>query len=118
MKSAVIVRNAFDIIQLKTGNNPIEVFVRAVENSAPCEEVTRIIYGGVAYPISVDIAPQRRIDLALRYITEAARQAAGKNPKTIDECLADEILSAATRDAKSQAVKKRDEVERIALSSR
>ncbi|WP_455367703.1 30S ribosomal protein S7 [[Eubacterium] cellulosolvens] len=118
MKSAVIVRNAFDIIQLKTENNPVEVFIRAVENAAPCEEVTRIIYGGVAYPISVDIAPQRRIDLALRYISEAARQAASKNPKTIDECLADEILSAAARDAKSQAVKKRDEVERIALSSR
>jgi len=118
MKSAVIVRNAFDIVELKTGKNPVEVLVRAIENSAPCEEVTRIIYGGVAYPVSVDISPQRRIDLALRFITDAARQAAAKNPRTIDECLADEIVTASTRDVKSQAVRKRNEVERIALSSR
>ncbi|MEM4246394.1 MAG: 30S ribosomal protein S7 [Candidatus Bathyarchaeia archaeon] len=118
MKSASIVKNAFHIIELKTGKNPLEVLVRAIENAAPSEEVTRIIYGGVAYPISVDISPQRRVDLALRFITEAARQAASKNPKTIDECLADEIAAAAVRDAKSHAVKKRDEVERIALSSR
>jgi len=117
-KAMSIVRNAFQIIQLKLNRNPIQVLVDAIENAAPCEEVTRIVYGGVAYPVSVDIAPQRRIDLALRFITEGARQASLNNPKTIDECLADEIIYAAQRDPKSQAVKKRDEIERIALSSR
>jgi small subunit ribosomal protein S7 len=117
-KAMSIVRNAFQIVQLKLNRNPIQVLVDAIENAAPCEEVTRIVYGGVAYPVSVDIAPQRRIDLALRFITEGARQASLNNPKTIDECLADEIIYAAQRDPKSQAVKKRDEIERIALSSR
>ncbi|MEM2902633.1 MAG: 30S ribosomal protein S7 [Candidatus Bathyarchaeia archaeon] len=117
-KAMSIVRNAFQIIHLKLNRNPVQVLVEAIENAAPCEEVTRIVYGGVAYPVSVDIAPQRRIDLALRFITEGARQAALNNPKTIDESLADEIIYASQRDPKSQAVKKRDEIERIALSSR
>ncbi|HID17535.1 TPA: 30S ribosomal protein S7 [Candidatus Bathyarchaeota archaeon] len=118
MKAASIVRNALEIVNLKTGKNPIEVLVKAIENAAPCEEVTRIVYGGVAYPVSVDVSPQRRIDLALRHITDGAREAAFGNPKTIDECLAEEIILAANRDSRSYAIKKRDEIERIALSSR
>ncbi|MEM2122726.1 MAG: 30S ribosomal protein S7 [Candidatus Bathyarchaeia archaeon] len=117
-KAMSIVKNAFEIIQLKTGINPVQILVKAVENSAPCEEVTRIVYGGVAYPVSVDVSPQRRIDLALRFMCEGARQAALNNPKTIDECLAEEIILASERDSRSFAVKKRDEIERVALSSR
>lgn len=113
-----IVRNAFDIINLKTGKNPLEVFVKALENAAPCEEVTRIAYGGVVYPISVDIAPQRRLDLTLRFITDGARQTSVGNPKTVDEALADEIMFCAARDNRSFAIRKKDEMERIALSSR
>ena len=113
-----IVKNAFDIINLKTGKNPLEVLVKAIENSAPCEEVTRIAYGGVVYPISVDIAPQRRLDLTLRFITDGARQTSISNPKTVDEALADEIAFCAARDNRSFAIRKKDEMERIALSSR
>ncbi len=113
-----IVRNALDIINLKTGKNPLEVLVKAIENSAPCEEVTRIAYGGVVYPISVDISPQRRLDLTLRFITDGARQASLGNPKTIDEALADEIVYCANKDSRGFAVRKRDEMERVALSSR
>ncbi len=118
MKAVGIVRNAFDIISLKTGKNPVEVFVKAVENTAPAEDVTRIAYGGIVYPISIDIAPLRRIDVALRFMTDGARQAAFSNPKTIDECLAEEITYAAVRDNRSFAVRKRDEMERVALASR
>jgi len=92
--------------------------VKAIENSAPCEEVTRIAYGGVVYPISVDISPQRRLDLTLRFITDGARQASLGNPKTIDEALADEIVYCAGKDSRGFAVRKRDEMERVALSSR
>jgi small subunit ribosomal protein S7 len=113
-----IVKNAFDIINLKTGKNPLEVLVKAIENSAPCEEVTRIAYGGVVYPISVDIAPQRRLDLTLRFITDGARQASLGNPKTIDEALADEITFCASRDSRGFAIRKKDEMERVALASR
>lgn len=113
-----IVRNAFEIINLKTGMNPIEVLIRAIENSAPCEDTTRISYGGIVYHVAVDVAPQRRLDLALRFIADGARKASWNNIKTIDECLANEIILAAERDSKSYAVSKRDEQERMALSSR
>jgi small subunit ribosomal protein S7 len=103
---------------IKTGKNPVELVIKAVENAAPAEDVTRIAYGGIVYPISIDIAPQRRVDIALRHITQAARQASHNNPRTIDESLADELVLAAARDPKSQSVKKRDEIERIALASR
>jgi len=117
-KAIGIVRNAMEIINLKTGKNPIEVLVKAVENTAPAEDVTRVAYGGIVYPISVDIAPQRRIDIALRFMTDGARKASYSNPKTIDECLAEELAYAAQRDNRSFAVRKRDEMERVALASR
>jgi len=112
------VKNAFEIIQLRTGQNPIEVLVRAIENSAPCEDTTRIGYGGIVYHLAVDIAPQRRVDLALRLLTEGARRAALNNPRSLDECLAEEMVQASNKDVKSYAVSKRHEVERIARSSR
>ena len=113
-----VVKNALEIVSLKAEKNPIEVLVRAVENASPCEDTTRVSYGGVVYHVSVDIAPQRRVDIALRLLAEAVRKASFGNPKTIEECLADELVSAANRDSKSYAVSKRDEMERIALSSR
>jgi small subunit ribosomal protein S7 len=112
------VKNAFEIINLRSGKNPLEILVKAVENAAPSEETTRISYGGVVYHISVDIAAQRRVDLALRFISNGAREASLNNPKTIEECLADELLYAAARDPKSYSVQKRDETERVALASR
>lgn len=118
LKAMGIVRNALEIIQLKAGRNPLEILVRAVENSAPCEDVTRISYGGIVSHLSVDVSPQRRIDMALRFLTEGARRESFGNPKTIDECLADEITYASERDGRSHAVQKRDETERIARSSR
>ena len=117
-KAIGIVRNAFEIVSLKTGKNPVDLFVKAVVNTSPAEDVTRIAYGGIVYPISIDIAPLRRIDIALRFMTDGARQATFSNPKTIDECLAEEIMYAAQRDNRSFAVRKRDEMERVALASR
>jgi small subunit ribosomal protein S7 len=117
-KAVGIVRNALEIINLKTGRNPVEVLTKAVENTAPAEDVTRIAYGGIVYPISVDISPLRRIDIALRFMTDGARQASYSNPKTIDECLAEEIVYASQRDNRSFGVRKRDEMERVALASR
>ncbi|RLE49532.1 MAG: 30S ribosomal protein S7 [Candidatus Methanomethylicota archaeon] len=113
-----IVKNAFEIIHLKTGENPIQVLVRAIENAAPREEITRISYGGIVYPQSVDASPQRRVDLALRFITDGARLASFSNIKPIDECLADEIIAAANYDPKSYAIQRKEEVERIAMSAR
>lgn len=70
-----IVKTTFDIIAVKTGQNPIQVLVRAIENAAPREEVTRIMYGGIVYYVAVDVAPQRRVDLALRHLVTGASEA-------------------------------------------
>ncbi|MBW9141688.1 MAG: 30S ribosomal protein S7 [Candidatus Aramenus sp.] len=113
-----IVKAAFEIINARTGQNPIQVLVRAIENVAPREEVTRIMYGGIVYYVAVDVSPQRRVDLALRHIVEGARSASFNNPKPIDEALAEEIIAAASGDTKSYALRKKEEIERIALSSR
>jgi len=118
LRAINVVKNAFEIIHLRTGENPIQVLVRAIENSAPCEDTTRISYGGIVYHLAVDISPQRRLDLALRFICEGARQASFGNPKPLEECLAEEIILAANNDMKSYAVSKRHEMERIALASR
>lgn len=117
-KAINIVKTAFEIIHLKTGKNPIELLVRAVENSAPNEDTTRIAYGGVVYHVSVDIAPLRRVDLALRFMTEGVREASFSNPKTVDEILADEIALAADNNTDSYSIKKKNEQERIAMASR
>jgi small subunit ribosomal protein S7 len=117
-KTSNMVKQAFEIIHLRTGKNPIEILVKAVENSAPCEDTTRVSYGGVVYHLSVDIAPQRRIDLAIRHLTEGARKASANNPRSIQETIADELILAANHDIKSAAIAKRHEIERIAQSSR
>jgi len=113
-----ILRHALEIIYLSTGRNPVEVLAKAVENSAPCEDTTRLSYGGIVYHLSVDISPQRRVDLALRLLSEGARHASMQNPRPLAECLAEELILAANHDMKSYAVAKRHEKERIAKSSR
>jgi small subunit ribosomal protein S7 len=113
-----MVHHAFQIVNLRTGKNPIEVLVNAVENSAPCEDTTRISMGGIVYHLSVDVAPQRRVDLALRHLADGARQAAVNNPRSIEECLAEELILAGNNDMKSFAVAKRHEIERVAQASR
>ena len=113
-----VVRTAFKIMDLKTGRNPIEVLVRAVENAAPNEDTTRIGYGGVVYRLAVDISPQRRIDLALRFIVQGIKAAAFGNRKTLEEVLAEQLIGAANNDSNTFAIRRKLEVERIALSSR
>jgi small subunit ribosomal protein S7 len=113
-----VVRNAFNIINLKSGRNPIEVLVRAVENSAPNEDTTRIGYGGVVYRLAVDISPQRRIDLALRFIVRGIRESTFSNRLTLEEILANQLIGAANNDGNAFSIRRKQEVERIALSSR
>ncbi|AWR94507.1 30S ribosomal protein S7 [Acidianus brierleyi] len=113
-----IVKASFEIIFARTGQNPLQILVKAIENVAPREEVTRIMYGGIVYYVAVDVSPERRVDLALRHLVEGARAASFNNPKPIDESLAEEIIAASSLDTKSYALRKKEEMERIALSSR
>ncbi|HSF27588.1 MAG TPA: 30S ribosomal protein S7 [Nitrosopumilaceae archaeon] len=117
-RSINTVKAAFEIINLKTGKNPIEILVRAIEYSAPNEDTTRIVYGGTVYHVSVDVAPLRRVDLALRFIAEGVRDASFSNPKAIEENLAEHLILAAANDMNAPSVKKKNELERIAMASR
>jgi len=117
-RSINIIKTALDIIHLKTGQNPLSVLVKAIENAAPNEDTTRIVYGGVVYHVSVDVSPLRRIDLALRFISEGVKDSAFSSPKTVEEALADEVMLAAQNEMNSFAIKKKNEQERIAMASR
>jgi small subunit ribosomal protein S7 len=117
-KSMNVVKAALVIVELKTSQNPVQQLVKAVENASPNEDTTRLSYGGVVYHQSVDISPVRRVDLALRFISEGVRTAAFGSPRTVEEVLADEIIQAASGDANSYAVKKKNEQERVAMASR
>ncbi|MHA1287772.1 MAG: 30S ribosomal protein S7, partial [Candidatus Thorarchaeota archaeon] len=118
LKALNTLKRVFEMIDYRTGMNPIQVLVTAIENSAPSEETTRISYGGMAYPRSVDVAPQRRIDLALKYLCVGAVRSAHKNAKSFEECIVDELLLAYKSDPGSFAVARKDERERIARSAR
>ena len=109
---------ALDILSLETGRNPVELLVKAIENASPNEDTTRIVYGGVVYHVSVDVAPLRRVDLALRFIAEGVRESTYSSLQSIEEVLAREILLASGNDMSSHAIKKKNEQERIAMSSR
>jgi small subunit ribosomal protein S7 len=113
-----IIKKAFSIIERNTKQNPIEVFVRALENAAPREEIITIEYGGARYPKAVECAPQRRIDTALRYFTQGAYQKSFNSKKAIEECLADEIINAYNLSQNSAAISKKLELERQADASR
>jgi len=114
------VKEAFKIVEKKTGKNPVEVFVRAVENGAPKEGVTTVEYGGNKYTKAVDLSPQRRIDLVLRWMSQGAfhTSARSKGRKPISYALAEQIILTYEEDGKSNCIAKRIDLERTSSSSR
>lgn len=117
-KTIKVVHQAFDVVEKRAKKNPVQVLVEALENAAPREEITRLRFGGISVPRAVDIAPARRLDLAMRHICVGAVQATYKNPKPIHECLANEILLAAKGDMSSYSIGRKEELERVAASAR
>ncbi|KAI8109549.1 hypothetical protein M9434_000831 [Picochlorum sp. BPE23] len=113
-----IVQHTFDIINLLTDQNPIQVLVDAVINGGPREDATRIGSAGVVRRQSVDVSPLRRVNQSIWLLTTGAREAAFRNIKTIAECLADELINAAKGSSNSYAIKKKDEIERVAKANR
>ncbi len=117
-RTTKIVINAFKIIEKKKGENPIQVFVRAIENAAPRDEVTSIEYGGARYPQAVDVSPRRRLNLALRYFVNGAYDKAFNKKATITQALANEIIAASDASGESFGVSKRTDVEKQADAAR
>ena len=113
-----IVKHAFEIIHLLTDKNPIQVLVEAITNAGPREDSTRIGSAGTVRRQAVDVSPLRRVNQALWLLTTGARQASFRNIKTIAECLADELINASKESSNSYAIKKKDELERVAKIGR
>ncbi|ORY03440.1 40S ribosomal protein S5 [Basidiobolus meristosporus CBS 931.73] len=113
-----IVKHAFEIINLLTDQNPIQVLIDAIINSGPREDSTRIGSSGTVRRQAVDVSPLRRVNQAIHLLTTGTRESAFRNVKTIAECLADELINAAKGSSNSYAIKKKDELERVAKSNR
>ncbi|KAJ2690175.1 ribosomal protein S5 [Coemansia spiralis] len=113
-----IVQHAFEIINLLTDQNPIQILVDAIINTGPREDATRLGSGGTVRRQAVDVSPLRRVNQAISLLTTGTRQAAFRNVKTIAECLADELINAGKGSPNSYAIKKKDELERVAKSNR
>jgi len=118
MKAVRIVKQAFDIIHLLTGENPIKVLADAVQNGGPREDSTRIGSAGVVRRQAVDVSPIRRVNQAIYLICIGARNSAFRSIKSVSECLADEIMNCAKESSNSYAIKKKDEIERVAKANR
>jgi small subunit ribosomal protein S7 len=113
-----ITQDAFEIINRKTKKNPVQVLVDAIANAGPREETVRLKYGGINVPKSVDTAPLRRVNAALKFIALAVQAASHKSKKDVSECLADELIAASKGDTKSYSISKKEERERVAIASR
>lgn len=113
-----IVRKSFEIVEEETGENPVQVLIDAIQNSAPREETTKISYGGITYHEAVDSAPLRRLDIALKNLADGAYSASFKNSDSIEECLAEELILASQNDNSSYGVNQKAGVERIAEGAR
>lgn len=114
--AARIVKHAFEIIHLLTDANPIQILVDAIINTGTREDSTRIGSAGTVRRQAVDVSPLRRVNSSIWLLTTGSREAAFRNVKTIAECLADELINAAKGSSNSYAIKKKDELERVAKS--
>lgn len=108
-----VVYGAFDRIQSKSGKNPVEVFSAALNNVKPVVEVKGRRVGGANYQVPVEVRPSRRIALAMRWLREATKK---RSEKSMALRLAAELLEAF--EGRGGAVKKRDEVHRMAEANK
>lgn len=104
-----IIYRAFEQISSKSGKDPLEVFVSALNNVKPVVEVKSRRVGGANYQVPVEVRPSRRMALSMRWLRDAARK---RSEKSMGQRLASELLEAA--EGRGAAMKKRDEVHRMA----
>jgi small subunit ribosomal protein S7 len=117
-KTMRITQEAFEIVHDRTGENPIQILVHAVENAAPREETVRLKYGGISVPQAVDVSPQRRVDQALMFIAEGTYKDSFKSTTDAEQALASQLMGAANNDVGTYAVNQKEEKERVAAAAR
>ena len=117
-KNMKIILDALAAVGKRTGKNPVQILVSAIEKAAPRDEVTVIEYGGARYPQAVDVAPLRRVNLALKYLIHGSSDKAFNKKKTITQALTDEIIMTYEENGESFAIRKKKETEAQADSAR
>ena len=105
-------------LEEKTKLNPLQVLIKAIENAAPREEVITIERSGARYAQAVDIGPQRRVDLVLRYLAQGATHKAFNKAVTLKDALVDEIMDCYNWTGNSMAMSKRNEIEKMAAAAK
>ena len=108
-----IVYDSFDLIESKTGQKGLEVFRKAVDNVKPSLEVSSRRVGGATYQVPIEVRPDRRLALAMRWITSFARS---RSERTMADRLANELMSASRNEG--AAVKKREDTHRMAEANK
>ncbi|WP_096155981.1 MULTISPECIES: 30S ribosomal protein S7 [Bacillus] len=112
-KSQAIIYNAFNLVAERSGKDAMEVFETALKNIMPVLEVRARRVGGANYQVPVEVRPDRRVTLGLRYLTNYSRL---RGEKTMEERLANEILDAANNTG--AAVKKREDMHKMAEANK
>merc|ERR1712241_1279403 len=119
LKAIRIIKQTLEIIAvLNPEQNPVQVLIDAVKNGGPREDSCKVGSSGTVRRQAVDVSPIRRVNQAIYLITTGARNSAFRNIKSIAECLADEIMNCAKESSNSFAIKKKDEIERVAKANR
>ncbi|MFB6167128.1 MAG: 30S ribosomal protein S7 [Candidatus Nanohaloarchaea archaeon] len=113
-----IIKEAFEIIENETGENPVQVLVTAIENSSPTEEVVSYQRGGVMARKAVIVSPQRRVDLAVRMLVQGAYEDRLASDDDASEALAQEIIGAYEGDSSIRAVREKERREKEAEGAR
>ena len=112
-------KETLTLLEKYTKKNPLQVLITAVENAALREEVTSFQVGGIMARKAVITSPQRRIDLAMRIISQTVKRKAHSNPKSLGVCLADELMACYNNDgSKSVIIKDKERIEREATGAR
>lgn len=118
MTTLVAVEKALGIIEQREKKNPLEVLVRAIENSALREEIISYQLGSITAREAVITAPQRRVDKTLRWLAQGAYRKAFNKKKKLEEALAEEIILAARGSNDAMAIRERERIEREAEGAR
>ena len=108
-----VLKNSFEIINSKKKENPAQIMVRALENSAPRAAVVSLRYGGIRVYSGVDVSPTRRVDTAIRNLCIGALESS-KKQRSIENALSKELMLASEANPDSYAVGKKEEIERQA----
>ncbi|MCD6591141.1 MAG: 30S ribosomal protein S7 [Candidatus Aenigmarchaeota archaeon] len=112
------VKEAFEIIEKKTGQNPVQILVKAIENGALHEEVMGYRVGGIIARKAVVTSPQRRVDVALRLIAQNIFTVAFKNRKALPQVIAEQLIEIANNDPRNPVIQERHRIEKEAEGAR